>query len=296
MSIIYIRLRRMRASGEMPLQVPESTLMQRLPQNPVVLGVIYAIIFAVFAISINAALLWFFNIQNMAFVPWTVYKLLYTTVLSIKTVESCIFRYVQPDWANVCHHANTETGKTVINTPVRNPLPKIGVFKEMYAAVTGNIAMNIIIGSALGGVTVGTDSSVVINPATAEGIPITGLVFGLIVGILVTNGIVTAMNATIIASSPTIPEAAAVDKRLAWMPRGRGGLTCLICVCVMVFSAVALRSIMMLFGISVMNFYQYTVFMTVYAALISKPLASVLIRRCMQPDYIQYTLKNKKIT
>jgi hypothetical protein len=281
----------MRALGSMPVQAPESGFMQRLPQNPITLGAVYAIVFAALAVGGNAAVLWFFGIRNMAFAPWAVYKLVYATVLSAEIVECCIFRYVQPDWANAGRCAHTEGEKKLPAEPVRNPLPKIGIFKEMFGSVTVNIAMNIIIGSILGGVVVGPDGSVVILPTTAEGIPITGLVFGLIVGILVTNGVVTAMNATLLASRPAMPETAAADKRLAWMPKGRVALTCLMSMCLMAFSSAALRAILVLFDIALLNFYQFTVFIAVYATIISKPLTFILTRRCAQPDYIRYALK-----
>ena len=291
MWIVYPRLRKMRALGIMPARAPESAFMQRLPHNPFVLGAVYAIVFAAFTVGANATLLWFFGIRTLAFAPWTVYKLVYATVLSAKIVECCIFRYVQPDWANACRGTPAATGKVPLDAPVKNPLPKIGVFKEMFGSVTGNIAMNILIGSVLGGVAVGADGSVVILPTTVEGIPITGLVFGLIVGILVTNGVVTAMNAAILASPHAMPEAAGTDARLAWMPKGRLALTCLMCMCLMVFSAVVLRAVLVLFDIPLLNFYQFTVFITVYAGLISKPLVFILTKRCAQPDYVRHTLK-----
>jgi len=294
MWIVYPILKRMRAQGTMPAQVPESGFMQCLPQNPVVLGTLYAIVFAALAIGGNAAILWFFNMHKMAFAPWIVYKLVYATALSAKIVEFCIFRYVQPDWAKT-GHADVETRKEVSGKPVRHPLPKISVFKEMYGSVTGNIAMNIIIGSILGGVAVQADGSVVLFPTTAEGIPITGLVFGLIVGVLVTNGVVTAMNAAIVASGSTMLEGAVADKRLAWMPKTRTALTFFMCIFLMAFSAAALRAILVLFEIPVLNFYQFTVFITVYAALLSKPLSFVVTKRCMQPDYIYYILKKTKV-
>ena len=59
----------------------------------------------------------------------------------------------------------------------------------------------------------------------------------------------------------------------------------------MLFSAVALRAVLDLFGLALLNFYQVVVFITTYAAIISKPLVFVLTRRCMQPDYIRHTLQ-----
>jgi hypothetical protein len=290
--VVYSKLKKMRASGEMPAQVPESGLMQKLPQNPFALGAIYAGAFAAIAIGVNAMILSFFGLRSMTFAAWAVYKLVYATVLSVKIVEFCIFRYVQPDWAKA-GGTDAETAKAANYVTVKNPMPKISVFKEMFGSVTGNIAMNIIMGSALGGVKPQADGSVVISPTTIEGIPVTGLIFGLIVGILVTRGILAEMNGTI-TSYPTIAETAIKDKRFSWMPRGKGALTCFVTICVMVFSAVALPSVMALFGKSLLNFYQFVVFITVYATLISKPLSYVLIRRCMQPDYIRHTLEQAR--
>ena len=293
--IVYYKLKKLRAAGDMPAQTPESAFMQRLPQNPFALGAIYAAAFAAFAIGVNTAILWFFGIWNMAFAPWVAYKLIYATLLSVKIVEYCIFRYTQPDWAKADHGAKAEAKKESLDKPVKNPLPKIGVFKEMYGSVAGNIALNIIIGSILGSVTVKTDGSVVILPTTAEGISITGLVFGLITGILVTNGMIKAMRATIIASGPAISEGTAADKRLTWMPKGKFALVCFISLCLMLFSAATLRAVMVLFDLQVLNFCQFVVFITVYAAIISKPLAFILTKRCMQPDYIRYTLKKANV-
>lgn len=290
MWIVYARLKKMRASGAMPLRVPESSLMQKLPQNPAALGLLYAIMFGVLALGVNWALLRFFNVRELSFWPWLVYKLVYATVLSVKIIEYCIFRYVQPDWAQT-EQPGAELRKAPPPEAVKDPLPKISVFKEMFGSVTLNIAMSILIGSALGGVTVGADASVVIAPTTLAGIPITGLVFGLITGVMVTRGVVTAMNTSLLTSRPVVPETAPSDRRFAWLPKGRAALTAFICVCVMLFSAVALWSIMALFGISVMNFYQFIVFITGYASILSKPLSYLLVQRCSQPDYVRYMLK-----
>jgi len=288
MLIVYPRLKKMRTAGQIPLQVPVNNLMQRLPKNPFLLGVICASIFAALIVGINALIVSFFEIQDMSFTPWLVYKLIYATFLSIKIVEFCIFRYVQPD----CLHTKTE--ENVVEQSVKNPMPKIGVFKEMFGAVTANIAMGIILGSFLGGVSAQADGSVVIAPTTIEGIPITGLIFGLIIGILVTSGIVNAMKKTIRNSEQKILETAVKSKYYTWMPKRKIPLTCLISISVMIFSAVVLPSIMALFDKTFMNFYQFVIFISVYAALLGKPISNILIKRCMQPDYISFVLKRKE--
>jgi len=289
MLIVYSRLKKMRAVGQMPSEVPVSRLMQKLPQNPFLLGLIFAVVFGILITGINGAILWFYDKCEMGFVAWAGYKLIYTTVLSIKITEFCIFRYVQPDWVSK-KDINTEAETPIPAEQVKNPLPKISVFKEMYGSVTGSIAMNIIIGTFLGGVTVASDYSVIINPTTISGIPITGLVFGCITGILVTKGIVKEINAVILATGPAMADTAPAEKCFTWMPVRKGTLMLLVCACVMIFSATALWAIMTLFEISVMNFYQYTIFMTVYSGLLSKPLTYLLTRRCLQADYIKKVL------
>lgn len=293
MAIVHRRMKRMRAAGELPSQVPESAFMQRLPQHPLLLGTIYAAGFGALAVGLNAGILCFFGLGRLEFAPWLAYKLIYATALSVKITEFCIFRYVQPDWANA---GQTGGGakKPNLSASVRNPLPRIGLFKAMYGSVTGNIATNIVIGSLLGGVRVVEGQSVVIAPTTAEGIPITGLVFGLLLGILATKGVLDAMDAAILARDKAIPETAAPDRRFAWMPVGRGALTGLLCACAMTFSAAALPAIMKLFGLSVLDFYQFCVLITIYAALVGKPISYVLIRRCAQPDYIRHVLKRAR--
>ena len=290
MWIVYTVLSKMRTAGILPSKVAENRLMQRLPQNPFALGLVYAFVFGVLVAGINLLIMKFFGLHGMGLIPWVIYKLIYTTILSTKIIEFCVFRYVQSDWADTDVACMGQENAAVMQ-PIKNPLPKVSVFKEMFGSVTTNIAMNIIIGTALGGVVIVEGNAVVIYPTTVQGIPITGLVFGLITGLLVTSGVTKAMKETILTYGAGMLQTATTDKLFSWMPKGKVALTSLVCIGTMVFSAVALWAIMMLFGISVLNFYQFTVFITIYATVISKPLSYVLVQRCMQPDYIKKTLQ-----
>lgn len=288
MWIVFTALKKLRASGEMPYQAPLSPFMQRLPQNPLALSALYIVGFGAATAGANALILWTFGLQSLTFWPWLVYKIIYATVLTVKITEYCIFRYVQPDWANA---GSAEMRKAVPLKPIKNPLPKVSLFKEIYGSVTGNIGLNIILGSLLGGVTVAPGGTVVLHPTTLQGIPITGLAFGLIFGVLATRGILKEVNAVILASGPAITQPAFPDKRFTWMPMGKTALTALICAFMMLFSAVALWAVMKLFGIFILNFYQFIIFITTYATLVGKPLAYLLVRRCMQPDYVRHALR-----
>ena len=112
--IVYIIMRKMRDRGKIPAQAPQSNLMQRLPQNPFLLAAIFAVVFAAIAIGVNGLLLWFFGIWSMTFFPWVVYKLVYATVLSVKIIEFCVFRYIQQDWVK----ASDTTAKTSVGVQI----------------------------------------------------------------------------------------------------------------------------------------------------------------------------------
>jgi len=333
MLVVSTSLKRMRAKGVMPTQVPESRLMQRLPKNPAALGLVYILFFCLVTVGLNALVLWFFGMETMSFIPWITYKLIYATVLTIKVVEYCIFRFVQPDWAqaqtddavDAAEHTDVELKQ------VKDPLPKISVFSAMFASVTSSIAMNIIIGTITGGVFVAAESMVVISPNTIEGMPTTGFVFGFITGFLTTNAIFKAVNNSILSepkgdgscgaepkgdgscgaepkgdgscgapfSAPQEPSPFGSAPQEpspfgSWMPKARVPFTLLMCAAVMAFSMVMLPFIMWLFGLSILNFYQYTIFMVIYSSLLSKPLSYVVTQRLTQPDYILYILEKHK--
>ena len=288
LGMIYPKLRKMRAMRAIPRQTPVSLFMQRLPASPVVLGCLYAGFFGILTLGINGLVLGFFGIWNLGFMQWLVYKLIFSTLMSIKIAECCIYRYIQPDWAG----ENTRSDHP--DPSAKNPFPKISVLRAMCGSVSANIAMNIIIGSALGGVRGGSDGTVVIYPTTVQSIPITGLVFGLIAGVLVTTSVLKKMNATIENSIPAPDNAAATNRCIAWMPVKNLPLVLCTSLCVMAFSSVALWALMAFFGVSVMNFYQFTIFITAYASIISRPLSSLLVWRCLQPDYLAYVHSGAK--
>ncbi|NLV57923.1 MAG: hypothetical protein GXY67_04050 [Clostridiales bacterium] len=289
--VVFVQLLKLRWGGQIPTQVPVSPFMQRLPSNPFLLGVLFTTVFGMLAVGANAAILWFFERQHLAFVPWLAYKLVYSTILSVIITEYCVFRYVQPDWVDA---RVASSGSQIVLKPVRNPLPKVSLLKEVYASVTGNLATNMIAGLAFGGVAIASDGSVFITPTTVEGVPISGLIFGLIVGVLVTRSVLQEIRRQIPVADLPDSQPLTLDKRFTWMPKGNVTLTLFVCVCMMVFSSVALWALMKLFDLPVMNVYQYAVFITVYASIVSKLLSYVLVRRCTQPDYLRYMQKRGK--
>ena len=292
MILVYRKMKMIRNTGDMPTEVPLSNLMQRLPKNPFALSAVCFVGFAVIMVAINALILSAFGMQYLDFWPWVAYKIIYTTLLSIKITEFIIFRYVQPDWANTgdtIQGAKEDGQKEGKEGTVKNPLPKFSIFSEMFGSVATNAVINLLLGLATGSVIIGADQSVFINPTTIEAIPITGVVFGIITGVLVTNISMKTANATLLSQDKQTfagIEKAPSDKRFSWMPKRKVSMTIVICILMMILSAVILWSVMALFEIEVMNFYQFVVFVTVYAAIMSKPLQYIIVKRCSQPDYI----------
>ena len=287
MAVVRTKLKKLRAAGQMPSQVPVSSLMQRLPQNPVALTAVYIAIFAPLTVGGTAALLMFFDMTEMSFVPWMTYKILFAVILSVIVTEYCIFRYVQPDWANA---DGTGAGSQNFVRPVKDPLPKVSLLRELYGSVTGYIALNLVRGVIMGSVAV-TAGSVIIDPTAADAMFLRGLIFGFMTGFLVTNGVLRKMNGAVAASSP---ETMTGDRWFAWMPVRRFPLVLLMSVCMSIFTCAAFGAFMAVFGIPELNFFHFIIFITIYAMVMGRPLSYVVMRRCMQPDYVRHRLEGKE--
>ncbi len=284
MAIIYPQLKKKRARGLLPVYEPGNRMMQKLPRHPAWLGLVYAVAFAALSLLANWAILSFFGIDRMTFAEWAVYEITFVTLLSVKIVEYIIFRFVQPDWADAHSGAPMHM--------VRNPLPRFAMFKAVYASVTGNMALNIIIGTILGGVVLMDSKAVVIYPTTIERIHITGIVFGMISGLLVSNGVIKAVNQGT-HDTPLSDRPKSAAKPL-WLPRNRAALTGVVCCANVVITAAVLRGVMALFNLPMLDFYRYTVLMTAYATVNGKLISRFLIWRCTRLDYAQYIWRREE--
>ena len=283
LAVVYPGMKRRRAQGLLPANVPVSARMQRLPKNPVLLALVYMPVSAAVIALINWGVMALFGIESFGRWNWLVYKLLYACLLSAKIIEYCIFRYVQPDWAG-------ETG-AVPGASVKNPLPKISTLKEMYASISANIAMNMIIGTALGGAVVGEGQVVLIYPTHASGIWMTGLIFGFLTGLLLTRGVLRALK-QLIADGALPPELPPPDRRISWLPKTDLGLTAIVCAAVMAISVVLLPLIMWMLGVTVLNFYQFCILITAYGSPIGHVFSKLLTARCLQSDYVAWVRAN----
>ena len=256
---------RRNSAGLLPGEVPVSRLMQRLPRTFLPLLIFLVLFFAVLTGVLMCCFLFVFGIESMDFGRWLVFKLLYAAFLSAKVLEFVIFRLVQPDWNSAASGAVSCCGFD--SQEVRNPLPKFSSFKEVYANITANIAMNVIVGSLLGGVVTNSDGSLLIYPS-----------------IILTRAIFKNVRENL--GDTTDEELAA----LAQLPAGNGlaellprrsfPLTIVVCVITAGVSAVLAPLIFWFFGIEQMNFYQFCLFITAYGMGVSKFLSRILLARC----------------
>jgi len=292
--VVYTHLKKLRQEGNMPRHVPVSRLMQKLPKNPLALGIIYIMVFAPLAVGSIAVVLWFYELETMAFVPWMSFKLIFAVITSVIVTDYCIFRYVQPDWA---HAYGTSDGPQNFKGRVRNPLPKINVLKEMYGSITGYIALNLAKGYILGRIIIEADKSLLIHPYTTEGLlglHLTGLTFGFVIGFLVTNGVMRKMNRIIRETGTSMIDGAESDRRLTWMPVKRFSLVLFMSIGMSLFSFMVLWGALDVFGITELNFFQFIALVSAYAIIMGRPLSYLVTQRCMQQDYIRYTLEDNK--
>ena len=273
---------RRNSAGLLPGEVPVSRLMQRLPRTFLPLLIFLVLFFAVLTGVLMCCFLFVFGIESMDFGRWLVFKLLYAAFLSAKVLEFVIFCLVQPDLNSAARGAVSCCGFD--SQEVRNPLPKFSSFKEVYANITANIAMNVIVGSLLGGVVTNSDGSLLIYPSKASGMWLTGIIFGIITSVILTRAIFKNVRENL--GDTTDEELAA----LAQLPAGNGlaellprrsfPLTIVVCVITAGVSAVLAPLIFWFFGIEQMNFYQFCLFITAYGMGVSKFLSRILLARC----------------
>lgn len=285
--VIYPQLQRLREVGQLPQRVPANRLMLRLPRNPIIYGLLCATVFALVMLALNWLILTFFGISRMTLLPWLVYKLIFTTVISMKIAEFIIYRYVQPDWVATPFGSNATP---IDPATVRKPFPKISLAKEVLASVTTNVLMNLVIGMLLGGVVFHADDSMTLMPTTIMGITIASIVFGLVTGALTSRAIIRGARKMIWAHGPDALSAAHRNNWLSRLPKRTIPLTIVTILLTMVVSLLVLPTILRIFNKPTMNFLQFSVLISIYAVLLSRPLGYFLTKRAMQRDFVQYTL------
>ncbi len=271
--------------GEIPADVPASPFMMHLPKNPFALALLFALCFGLIMVLISWLLILFFEITEFRFVPFLVWKIIYSCVLSAVIIEYVIFRFVQSD----CLDRKTVTYEGTEN--VKNPLPRMSTFRTVFDSVVANLGMNLTFGLLFGGVVI-QGTSVLIKPTLGSSIWISGIFFGILTCAMGVAPVVNATNEQILSRLATNGSAAEdsfipKNRGLSWMPKSKVGLTLFMCIPVSIISAVCLSLVAWIFGFDELNFYQFTIVITAWGMLAARFITKIVLARCLQPDYGQ---------
>lgn len=261
-----------RRQGALPSQVPTSVFMQKLPRAYVPLSLLTGLASSALMVPVALALMRFYPETAYTFPRFLVWKIGYAGWLAAKVIEFGIFRYVQPD----CERPQDPAQQG--QQTVKNPLPRKEMFARLYASVTADFGMNMLIGLALGGTVIQGDL-VLLMGVSQGGVWITGLVLGLIISILMIRPTLASVRQ--IAYAGDLPQAA--SKNLwALLPSSPWGLTGIFLLPVMILSALSFWAVMVFFGFEALNFFQFFIIRTAYTKLLSRLVEALAIQRYQQ--------------
>lgn len=262
-----------RRRGALPAQVPLSPFMQKLPRTYIPLAALTGLAASVLIGFITLALLRFYPVTEYTFSRFLIWKFIYATWLAAKVIEFGILRYVQPD----CKKSDDppQQGRQT----VKNPLPRREMFARLYASVTTDFGMNILIGLALGGTIIQGDLVMLMGVAQS-GVWITGLILGLIISVLMVKPTLASVHQ--IALDGDLPPAEKSSSFLSALPLSPWGLTSLMLIPVMALSAISFWLIMWFFGFDALNFFQFFLIRTAYTKLLSRLVEALAIQRYRQ--------------
>lgn len=261
-----------RRQGALPAEVPQNPFMQKLPGAYLPLAILTGLVSAGILVLITWALVRFYPETEYTFLRFLIWKVGYATWLAAKIIEFGIFRYVQPDCAK------PEDPPQQGQQTVKNPLPRKEMFARLYASVTADFGMNMLIGLPLGGTLIQGDL-VILMGVSQGGVWITGLILGLIICFLMIKPILTSVKQ--IAAAGGLPEA---ERKNIWsvLPASPWALTGIFAVPTMVLSALCFWLVMYFFGFETLNFFQFFIIRTGYTKLLSRLVETVAIARYRQ--------------
>jgi len=274
-AVLYPQIRKIRLGGGLPRQIPEDKWLQKLPRKPVPLTIALSLLFAAAMACFAVAVVWFFEITTYTPLRFLVWKLVYSTVLSVKLADLVILRLMQPDCMEPGQPEQTGTAA------IRNPLPKKETFRNLFNTVTDDFGFNMIMGLLLGGTLIVEGHNVLIAATTRAGIVIGGLILGFILSLRMVLPVIRTIKAS--RDAGQLPP---LEKRtgIALLPERPIILTLVLMLPIMVVSATVLWATLTFFGFDILNFFQYFIVRTVYVSLLTKPVTQLIVLRYRQPD------------
>ena len=234
---------------------------------------LFSAAFSLIMFIFSLAVVWFFGIKTYTFPRFLVWKLVYSTILSIKICELSTLRYVQADCAKP-----GDPPQTGIQA-VKNPLPKKDSFKNLFDTLVNDFGFNMLFGLFVGG-TVIYEQNVVIPATTRSGIIIGGCVLGIVVCVRMVLPVATQIKA--LRDTGALP---VLEKRtwVSVLPEKPVRFMLSLLLPVMLVTAAVLWCVLTFFGFETLNFFQFFVIRTIYVFLLSKPVAMLSVMRYCQP-------------
>ena len=276
--IVRNRIQKLRSLGRLPMEIPQSRLMMKMPKNPLLLSLIFGVVFGLLAALLNALIMQFYAIEIFTFARFAVWRILYSSALSVKIVEFAILRYSQPDLVSTSSMVQQGTEK------VKDPLPRISTFKQWFNTITDDFGFNLLFGLMLGG-TIIRDHNVIIPPTTLSGIAVSALILGAIVTARMAYPIAKSMRDA--REAGTLPIAEKANALVHWIPYSPVKFALILLLPIMGTSYAVFWAVLSFFGFEVLNFFQFFVIRILYISLLTKPVVRLAVIRYTQPELVR---------
>jgi len=264
--IVWHCVRKARAAGVVPNEVPVSKLMMCLPKNRLGLMAVFGIFFAVLCVGINHTVFTWYGFEHWTFGQFLLYKLVYSLILSERIVSLCILRLVQPD----CLAAPTAEATTM--QPIKNPLPSLSGLHGLFSNISANLALQLFFNPTVGAYTIGGDRSIIM-----EGIIGSVITCFIIVGLMTKTLDMARANGEI-----NVPP----NRWLTLLPKNRWLFAFLCSLAAAPIGAALFVALFRFYGFESWTFYQFFWVKMAYLIVLGKILVAITLRRFTQPDVV----------
>lgn len=267
--VVWHCVKKARAAGAVPQEVPVSQLMMRLPKNRFGLIAVLGVVFTALCVGINHTVFSWFGFESWTFGQFLLYKLVYSLILSERIVSLGILRLVQPDCRQPDDVHTTPIAQPVAQ-PIKYPLPGLNGIRELFSTVSANLAIQLFFNPYLGEYTFGGARSII-----AEGVIASAVTCFIVVGMLTKTLDMARANGEF-----HVPP----NRWLMIWPKNRWGFACLCTLAAAPIAATVFVTLFQLYGFTSWTFYEFFWVKMAYLTALSRILVAATIRRFTQPD------------
>ena len=270
--VVWHCVKKARAAGAVPNEVPVSKLMMLLPKNRFGLIVVFGVAFTGLCVGINHTVFSWFGFESWTFGQFLLYKLIYSLILSERIVSLGILRLVQQDCRQSDCRQSDDMHSAPIAQPIKNPLPSLSGVRELFSTVSANLALQLFFNPYLGEYAIGGNRSII-----AEGVIASAVTCFIVVG-MITKTLDTARA----HGEFHVP----ANRWLTIWPKNRWGFAVLCSLVAATIAATVFVMLFQLYGFASWTFYEFFWIKMAYLTALSRILVAVTIRRFTQPDIV----------